>query len=146
MGKKRNLLIGLITGVLLAMLLISALFVGMLIGAKRENRSFPFWERRHIFGDYVPGKFEEHGVVGTVDSLGASTLVVKDRTGALKTILVDNETKIRRNRMPINFPDIKVGERVIILGNPEEKESAVNAKVIRVIGDFRKESTSSATW
>lgn len=143
MKNRSRLLIGLITGVILALIVVGVFFIGVMVGAKRENRLFPFWEKRNIFHDYVPNKLDGHGVAGVVDSIGSNTLVVKDRTGALKTILVDNETKIRRNRLSTSFSDLKVDENVIVLGNPEEKEGAIKAKIIRVIDGFIKESTSS---
>ena len=146
MKNRRKLLIGLIAGTFFALVLIFVFFTGVLVGRRGEDRFFPFWERRHVFGDYVPNKLDGHGVVGTVDSLSTNTLVVKDRTGALKTVLVDNETKIRRGHMPTNFSDLKTGEKVIILGEPQEQEGAIKAKIIRVFEDFRKESTSSQKW
>ena len=139
----RSILTGIGIGAALAALIFAAFFFGIFIG-RRENRFFPYLGGRHMHRDFIPKDFG-HGAIGTIESLGENTIVVRDRTDALKTVLVDNQTQIRRGHTGINFSDLKKDEQVIVLGDPEEKEGAIKAKLIRVMGSFDKEATRSGT-
>ena len=137
MEERRNILVGLAVGVVIALIILVVFFAGVLFGRVQQHRGFwPFWEQRYIYPDFIPRKLDGYGTIGIIDSLGPNTLVVKDRTGALKTVLVDSEAGIRRGRAPIEFSDLKVGEQVVILGEPQEEEGVIKAKIIRVL--FRR--------
>lgn len=134
MEKRRDILVGLFAGAVVALIILVIFFAGVFIGRTQQRKGFwPFWERRYIHRDFISRKLDGHGVIGVIDSLGTDTLVVKDRTGALKTVLVDNETKIRRGRIPIKFSDLKLKEHVMVLGEPQEEEGAIKARIIRVL-------------
>lgn len=139
MKDKRKILIGCVIGAILAVVLVATFFFGVLVG-KRDYKFFPYWERRHTYPDFFPNKLSGHGVLGTIQTLGKSTLVVKDRTGALKTVLVDSRTRIRRERTDITISDLKINEQVVILGEPQESESAIKARIIRVMGALRNQA------
>lgn len=141
MKDKQNILLGIAIGAVLALVLLTAFFLGVFIG-RRENRFLPYFGGRHISQDFLPRNFG-HGAMGIIESLGENILIVHDRTGALRTVLVDNQTQIRRGHISINFSQLKTGEQIIVLGEPEEKEGAIKAKLIRVMGSFDKEATSS---
>lgn len=143
MKDKRNIIIGIGIGAAIALALLVVFFLGIFIG-RRENRFVPFpnFGRPNMPQDFFPRDFG-HGAMGVVESLGENTLVVRDRTGALKTVLVDSKTQIRRGPATINFSDLKKNEQVVVLGEPEEKEGAIKAKLIRVMGSFDKEATGS---
>lgn len=143
MAEKRNILVGVGLGVALGFVLVTVFFAGVFVGTRKEPRFFPFEGDRHGYREFVPGGFNGHGVIGTIDSIGSNTLVVKDRVGALKTVLVDNQTQIRRGHTSINFSELKTDEQIIVLGEPEEKEGAIKARLIRMMGSFNKEATSS---
>lgn len=144
MKNKQTVLLGLGIGIGAALILLLVFFTGMYIGNKKAG-AFPFWERRYSFPhDFVSGKFG-HGVVGIIDSLGENSFIVKDRSGELKTILVDDQTIIRRNRSPIKFSDLKKEDKIIVIGEPQEQEGAIKARVIRVMSDFVKDASGSAT-
>lgn len=137
MKDKRNILIGIVIGAILAVVILIVFFLGIFIG-RRENRFFPYFGGRHMYRDFIPKDFG-HGAIGTIESLGENTLVVRDRSGTLKTVLVDNQTQIRRGRTSINFTELAKDEQVIVLGDPEEKEGAIKARLIRVMGSFKNE-------
>ena len=143
MKDKRNILIGIGIGAVLAAVILIVFLFGMFIG-RRENRFLPSFGGRHMSRDFIPKNFG-HGAIGTIESLGENTLVVRDRSGALKTVLVDNQTQIRRGHTSINFSELAKDEQVIVLGDPEEKEGAIKARLIRVMGSFDKEATRSGT-
>ncbi|MDO8461091.1 MAG: hypothetical protein Q7S38_01470 [bacterium] len=136
MKDKRTAMLGIILGVGIALMLILVFFVGIYIGSKKANL-FPFWERRFSYSGFVPHRFG-HGTSGTIDSIGKNTLVVKDRSGALKTILIDDHTLLRRDRSQIKFSDLKKGDLAIVIGEPKEDEGAIEATVVRVVTDLDK--------
>lgn len=142
MKSRQTVLLGIGLGIGIAIVLLLVFFAGIYIGGSKTG-AFPFWERRHIFpGGFVPGRFG-HGVIGTIDSIGNNTFIVKDRSGALKTVLVDNQTRIRRNGSTIKSADLKKDEQVIVIGEPQEQEGAIKARVVRVITGSPKETSGS---
>jgi hypothetical protein len=46
---------------------------------------------------------------------------------------VTSETLIKRGRETIKKEDLREGEQIVVLGNPKEDGSAVEAKLIRVL-------------
>lgn len=122
-------MIGIIIGAILAVSLLTAFFSGVFIG-RRENRLLPFFGMRPMHREFIP-KNAGFGAMGTIESLGENTLVVRDRTGALKTVLIDNQTKIRQGHTGIKFTDLKKDGQVIILGEPDKDGGTIKAKLIR---------------
>lgn len=140
MKDRQTILLGIGIGIGIAIILLLVFFAGIHVGSKRAGL-FPFWERRyHTAGDFVPGKFG-HGTIGTIDSIGNNTIVVKDRTGALKTVLIDDKTIFRHNGSVMQFTDLKKDDQVIVIGEPQDTEGAIKAKVIRIITEFDKSAT-----
>lgn len=132
MKERKKALTGIGIGILAALALLFVFSIGFAAG----RRGFPFWERRNIFRDFVPPMTARYGVIGTIDSIGKDTLVVKDRTGALRTITINGNTRIVEDaRVEIKFQDLKKGEMVIVLGMPGQQNSEIMARVIRVIGN-----------
>lgn len=70
----------------------------------------------------LPRGFVEsgHGAVGVVQIVGSTTFTLETPTGEIKTV---NAT---------NTPALKSGDRVIIVGEPDEAGN-INAKVIRMM-------------
>lgn len=132
MKDKQNILIGVGIGAVLAAVILFVFLLGVFIGRGG----------RHLYRDFFPKNFG-HGAMGTIETLGEKTLVVRDRSGALKTVLVDDQTQTRRDHTSINFSQLKTGEQIIVLGDPIEAEGAIKARVIRVMGSFNKQATSS---
>lgn len=124
MKDKRNILFGIGIGAILATVILAVFLLGLAVG-KRDSRFLP---PRNFF----PRDFN-HGVMGVIESLGENTLVIREREGGLKTVLVDNMTQIRHGHTPINFSDLKKDEQVIILGEPAAEEEATRARLIRVM-------------
>lgn len=144
MDKKRNVVTGAIIGAASVFVIFGALSLGIFIGrnSKFEN-IFPFWERRQTFQDHFPDAFNDHGIIGSIDSIGNNTIVVKDRKGTLKTVLVNEQTKIKRGTIFLKFSDLKANEQVIVLGDLVEKENALKATIIRVMSDKNPASSSA---
>lgn len=142
MKDKRPIVFGVGIGIGIAVVALAVFGAGYVTGAGRAG-AFPLWGRHSgLPRPFVPTRFG-HGIVGTIDSIGNDTFIVKERDGGMKTVLVDSQTLIRRDTGAIAFSDLRTGEQVIVLGNPQEKEAAVKAKLVRVIGEFQKEATRS---
>jgi len=131
MKNKQTVLFGLGIGAGLAIVFILIFFAGIYIGSKRAGL-FPFWERRHVCQDGFITNRLGHGAAGIIDSIGQNSLIVKDRSGTLKTILVDEKTILRRDHSEIKFSGLKKDDQIIIIGEPQEQEGAIRARIIRV--------------
>lgn len=73
---------------------------------------------------------EGHGVVGTISSILLPTLVVHMRDGEDETIRVGTSTLIRGMA---TSSDLKIGETIIVIGDPDETAEQIDAGLIRVI-------------
>jgi hypothetical protein len=73
-----------------------------------------------------------HGAFGDIISVGPSSVVVKGRDEAEKTIIVSSKTSIERGPDLIKITDLAVGDHVIIFGTPNNS-GQVEAELIRVL-------------
>lgn len=73
-----------------------------------------------------------HGAVGRVLSAALPTLIVSDRDGTEKSIVVTNDTIIRSARSDIASTTIKNDDFIVVIGNPES-DGRITAKLIRVM-------------
>lgn len=139
--KHKTFIIGITIGMTAALLILAAFVCGIFVG--RNNNSFvPMMDQ---FGgrDVFSRNIQSHGVLGTITTLGTNTFVVKERTGTLKTVLIDDQTIVRRGHTSIKFTDLKQNEFVIVLGDPETKEEIIKAKIIRAMGEAPNDATRS---
>lgn len=84
------------------------------------------------FGDnYMKNIPGGHGAIGKVISVASSTLVVSD-ANVEKIITITPDTKIARQRDAATTTDIKVGDLVVVIGEPDET-GKVNARFIRLM-------------
>ena len=142
MNKRQTVLQGIGIGIGIALIILAVFGAGFVFGTRHK---LPFMDRRGMFWPgFVHNRFG-HGVFGTIDSLGSNTFIVRDPSGGLKTVLVVNETLFRSDSSSIKFSDLRKNDRVIVLGEPEEKEGAVKAKVVRVIST-NEASRSGNLW
>lgn len=79
-------------------------------------------------GEYIDG----HGVAGQIISIGADSIVIKDRDNVEKIISIDSKTLINRFMESIKISDLKAGDSVVIIGEPGT-DSKISAKLIRVM-------------
>ncbi len=144
MKDRKVVLTGVGIGVGIAIVLLLVFMAGVFWGAHGLRYS-PFGRRQMMSRGFVANRLG-HGVVGTIDSLGNNTLVVKDRNGQLDTVTVNNDTVIRQGTAPIKFPDLKKDENVIVIGEPQNQEGATLARVIRVIEPAAQNATGSGIF
>lgn len=72
-----------------------------------------------------------HGLAGTIISITDNNLVVKDRDGKENTVAVSDQTLIKSGRNDLKIGDLKVDDRVVVIGQPGDN-GVVNAALIRV--------------
>lgn len=83
------------------------------------------WQRFPA-GDFISG----HGAFGEIIEMKDNGFVIKGRENVEKVIVTDEETTITKGRETIK-DGLKVGDRVVIIGTPNE-EGQIEAKLIRV--------------
>ena len=140
--KKFKIALGIIGGLIFIMLAFSA---GVFIGYHKARFSYSWSENydrnfggphRGPFGSFGPlpesgaNFMDAHGTSGSVVSVGSSTLVVSGENGLEKKVNVNSSTIIRSQRATINLSDIKPGDSVIVIGNPNA-QGQIEAQLIR---------------
>ncbi|OHA16807.1 MAG: hypothetical protein A3C79_00560 [Candidatus Taylorbacteria bacterium RIFCSPHIGHO2_02_FULL_45_28] len=137
--KVRGILIGL--GVVVLVLVIFQ--TGQVLGyhkAKFGARFGDNFEKNFVGprgGNFVgrlpsPGMPGGHGAVGEIVSIALPQVVVAGPDNLEKTVLVGTSTRVREFQDEINVGQLKVGDFVVVLGNPNE-EGQVDAKLIRLM-------------
>ncbi len=127
---------GVLLGIGIVLLILLAFFLGLKMGRKEFYYRYPpmfhpFFKEKGR--GYVPPKFRGHGLVGTVDSVGKESFVVKNRWGELITVLVDKNTRYYLNGQTGKFSDVKKDKLVTVVGYPKEDEVAIQATVVRIL-------------
>ncbi|HRZ30531.1 MAG TPA: hypothetical protein P5274_02610 [Candidatus Paceibacterota bacterium] len=80
------------------------------------------------FGDLPSG----HGAVGEIIKVSLPTLIVSTPDNLEKTILLKEDTLIRHFREEVSSADLKSGDMVIVVGEPNQ-DSIIEAKLIRIL-------------
>ena len=115
--------------------------IGMEVGYMKAEFSYKFGEGYYrAFGPegahpigFVPGDVgDAHGVNGTIVSVTLPTITIAATDNTEKVVRIGNDTIIRELRSTIVSSDLKVGDTIVILGNPYD-EDEIEAKFIRVI-------------
>jgi hypothetical protein len=139
-------------GVLGALIVLLAVFrAGEFVGYRKARFSYRWGENYHrnfagprggFFGD-VRREFEDrdfigaHGTFGSIISIdssvtsGQTIFVVKGKDDVEKTILISDTTTIKSRRESLRINGLKVDDRVVIIGSPDE-QGRIEAKLIRV--------------
>jgi len=130
-------------GIIIFVFLIFAM--GVAVGYHKASFSYRWGEDYHRnFGGPHGGFFGEpplggrddfanpHGTFGTIASISLPTFIVQGEHDVEKTVLVTNETAIRRFMEQATSSDLTIGERVVIIGEPNA-EGQIVAKLIRVM-------------
>lgn len=97
-------------------------FAGPRGGFLGDWRGFPA-------GDFIGG----HGSFGEIIKIKDNSFVINGRENVEKVIVTDENTTIIKGRETIK-DGLKVGDRVVIIGSPNE-EGQIEAKLIRVFGE-----------
>lgn len=81
----------------------------------------------------VAGKdyMNAHGITGAILKIDGSTIVIQGQDGIEKTVLVSDNTIIKKRRGTVALKDLKVNDTVVIIGSPND-QGQIEAKLIRI--------------
>lgn len=126
-------------GALIVLLIVFG--VGMAVGFRKANFSYRWAENYHRnFGGPREGLFKDfsgrdfintHGISGSIIKIDGNTLIIKGQDNVEKTIVVSDQTVIRKQQETIKVSDLKVDDSVVIIGSPNNS-GQIEAKLIRV--------------
>lgn len=148
-GKQNNkkinsdILKWIIIGLLFIVVIVLVFGVGIWVGGKKAKFSYHWAEQYHknfagprvgFFSDwrnFPRGDFiEGHGAFGEIIELQVSGFVIKGRGDVEKVIVTTEDTIIKKGRKTVK-DKLKVGDRAVIIGSPNE-EGQIEAKLIRI--------------
>lgn len=75
-----------------------------------------------------------HGAVGRVEKIDGQTITLVLRDGSSQRILLDQETRIEKNRQRIMIGDLHQGDAVQVIGSPDNL-GTIRARWVRVMAD-----------
>lgn len=138
----------------LLLIIIGAFEAGEMVGYRRADFSSRWGENyfRNFAGpergpleNFEGGRFLfGHGIGGPILRISSSTIVIQDRDGAEKVLQTDQTTDIRRFRDRIQVSDLKTGDMIVVLGEPDS-QGAIRARLIRVIPEIPGIPTSTVS-
>lgn len=141
---KSDILKRVIVGLAGFVVLVLIFGVGMKIGELKARFSYRWAESYHknfggprggFFGDwrgFPRGDFiESHGTFGEIIKINDSDLVIKGQGDMEKIILISEKTTVEKGRDTIKKEELKVGDRVVVIGSPNE-QGQIEAKLIRI--------------
>lgn len=73
-----------------------------------------------------------HGAVGEILSISLPQIIVLGEDNLEKVVIVAEYTDVHQFRENLSVSDLKIGDRVVILGNPNEN-GQIEAKLIRIM-------------
>ena len=78
-----------------------------------------------------PAPINQHGTIGTVISVGSSTIATKDQNGNEQSVVIGEDTVIREMNRTISITDIQNGNQVAVIGEPNDT-GQIRARFIRI--------------
>lgn len=128
-------------GIAALVILLVVFQLGIFVGFHKAGFSYRWGENYHrAFGgprggfmkdfeghDFVNG----HGTTGVVVKIDKDSFVVKGNDSVEKIITLSQTTALERGKTHISLADLKVDDRVVIIGAPDNNGS-IEAKVVRV--------------
>lgn len=130
-----------LVGIALVVSTLLILFVGISIGERRADFAGRFSENyeRNFMGPKggmmggintrAPGG---HGVVGEVININLPEIITNGPDNLEKIVSLSTSTIIRKFMNNVSPSEIKVGDYVVILGNPND-QGKIEAKLIRIM-------------
>jgi hypothetical protein len=120
----RIVLIGVASALVLCILLGAGVFLVRSSAVRSANR--PVGLFRQIFR-----LARGHGAVGTIQSINGQTIALLLPDGTTQTIVVNSQTRIEGTRKRLTLADLKVDDRIAVLGSPVEGGN-ISATLIHV--------------
>jgi len=124
-------------------ILLFAFQAGVWVGYKKAMFSYSWGENYHRnFGgprEGITRRFmsrenfaNPNGAFGKIIKIELPSIIIQGEKESEKSVLINDDTVIRRFREIIKKEDIKVGERSIVIGEPNAS-GQIEAKLIRLL-------------
>lgn len=85
-----------------------------------------------MFDDFEgKGMRNPHGMAGEIISVSDSNIIIKDMVDEENTINVTEKTIIKNGRDNIKISDLKLGDKIVVLGKPKDN-GTVDAHLVRI--------------
>ena len=136
-----------LSGILIAIIALFIFQAGVFVGFKKAEFSYRMGDNYYkTFGERnAPGGMmpnfgmmknidpsNAHGTIGKIANISLPQIIIADRDGVEKTIIVSNKTDIRRFRDSIKPQDLKIGDFVTIIGDPTT-DGKIDAQLLRIM-------------
>ena len=128
-----------IIGVLAILLLVFQ--AGMFVGFRKAQFSFGWGENYHRnFGGPRQGFLPDvrgddlisgHGLAGVIIKIDNKAIIIKDNAGVERIVNTNDQTDIRNGRDKVILKDLKIDERIVVLGAPV-LDGSITAKMVRI--------------
>lgn len=85
---------------------------------------------------FLPHGFmpDEHGAVGTIMNITLPLLTLKTRDGREESVRIASSTQVRSTSADPSVDQLKVGQSVIVLGDPDDTAPGdIDARLIRIL-------------
>jgi len=123
--------------------------LGAMVGYRKANFSYQWGENYHknfggpregFMGRLMPGPIpgmmgddfiNPHGLAGSIIKIDGANIIVKGNDNVERTILLSGQTTIRNGRQDIKIGDLKVGDLIVTIGDPNSS-GQIEAKLIRI--------------
>ena len=130
-------------GIILAIVaLLLAFKLGTVVGFHKADFSFKWGENYHrnfagpkggFFKNFDDRNFmPAHGVFGKIIKIDVGSLIIQGQDNIEKSIYLSNKTIIERFRETIKPQDLKIDDRVVIIGAPSST-GQIEAQFIRIM-------------
>ena len=73
-----------------------------------------------------------HGVAGKIISVTAEKILVEGNEGIEKTIIIDKDTLIKKQRETVLPETLKANDFIVVIGSPDTN-GQIKAKIIRIV-------------
>lgn len=133
---------GIILGIACLIILAFVFGLGVFVGAKRADFSFKWAEEYHrnfggptggFLGNIMDGGFTDaNGIFGQIIKINGQILTIKGQDNVEENIFISDETTIVYQRKNMKLSDLKVGDSVVVIGEPNTN-GQIQAELIRVM-------------
>src|SRR5437879_11137794 len=85
---------------------------------------------------FLAGVLLAHGnathLMGTVTALGKDTVTIQDKDGKTVVVMLEKTTKYLKTKKPVTLDELKIGSRVVIDAQMNEKMKMYSAEEIQI--------------
>lgn len=119
--------------------------IGVVVGAHKARFTGHWYQEynRNFIGSRGPRAFmppmgpkedlvSGHGVAGSIFAIDGSIIKIKTADGVEKAVQITDTTSIRKIRDDITLAGIKTGDKVVVVGEPND-QGVIVAKLVRVM-------------